>query len=244
MNTSISRTRTVIAAFAAMVVSLSALAGNLILVGDSTLAPRKPDVVLGSWGDSMADKLAEGWKIVNVAVGGKTVKTIQAGKVSQWQKALDAMQKGDFVIVQFGINDASPKKLVEVPAFKAELAKFADAIRAKGATPVFCSPIASCGYGKDGKYVRNKSRDRYAAATKEIADEKKVDYVDMTTLTGDVLAGLDKKAGEALYVGATKRDGKPTFDRTHARKSGAKVYGEVFVKNVKERKLPVAAIFK
>ena len=66
-------------------------AGNLILVGDSTLAPRKPEVVLGSWGDAMGESLADGWKIVNVAVGGKTVRTIQSGKVSQWQKALNAM---------------------------------------------------------------------------------------------------------------------------------------------------------
>ena len=55
----------------------------------------------------MADKLNEGWKIVNVAVGGKTVKTIQRGKVSCWQKAQDAMHPGDFVIVQFGINDGA-----------------------------------------------------------------------------------------------------------------------------------------
>ena len=49
--------------------ALPALAGNLIFVGDSTLAPRKPEQRIGSWGDSMGDKLADGWKIVNVATG-------------------------------------------------------------------------------------------------------------------------------------------------------------------------------
>lgn len=243
MKNSISRLAAVLAGLS---FGLAAEAGNLVLVGDSTLAPRKPEVLLGSWGDSMTNLLAEGWSVANFAVGGKTVRTIQeGGKTPAWTRALAKMEKGDFVIVQFGINDANPKKLVEVPDFKAELAKFADLIRSKGATPVFCSPIAACLYDKKtGKYVRSASRDKYAVATREIAAEKNVDFVDMTSLTGDILAGMDKQAGESLYVGATERDGKKIFDTTHARKSGAKVYGEAFAKDVKARSLPIARIFK
>ena len=228
----------------ALVVGLSATAGNLILVGDSTLAPRKPELRIGSWGDSMGDKLKDGWKIVNVAVGGKTVRTIQEGRVSCWQKAQDVLQKGDFVIVQFGINDAAKKKLVEIPDFKAEFAKFADVIRAKGATPVFCSPVTSGTYGKDGKFRRNESRAKYGNAIKEVAAEKKVDFIDMTELTCGVLSGLDKAAGEDLYVGKTERNGKPTFDTCHPSKAGAKRYGEAFIADAKARSLPVAEIFR
>ena len=228
----------------ALAAGLSATAGNLILVGDSTLAPRKPELRIGSWGDSMGDKLKDGWKIVNVAVGGKTVRTIQEGRVSCWQKAQDVLQKGDFVIVQFGINDAAKKKLVEIPDFKAEFAKFADVIRAKGATPVFCSPVTSGTYGKDGKFRRNASRAKYGNAIKEIAAEKKVDFIDMTELTCGVLSGLDKAAGEDLYVGKTERNGKPTFDTCHPSKAGAKRYGEAFIADAKARSLPVAEIFR
>ena len=225
--------------------ALTASAGNLILVGDSTLAPRKPEQRIGSWGDSMGGRLAEGWRIVNVAIGGKTVKSIQSGKVSQWEKALKVLQPGDFVIVQFGINDAAKKNLVEIPEFKAEFAKFADEIRAKGATPVFCSPVTSGTYGKkDGKFVRNRSRARYGAAIREVAEEKKVDFVDMTELTSAILAGLDRAAGEDLYVGKSVKDGKDVFDTCHPSKAGAKRYGEAFIADAKSRKLPVAAIFR
>ena len=238
-------TRMVMAA-GAVFAAMAASAGNLILVGDSTLAPRPPEKRIGSWGDSMADKLNEGWKIVNVAVGGKTVKTIQRGKVSCWQKAQDAMHPGDFVIVQFGINDASPRtnKFVSIPEFKAEFAKFADVIRAKGATPVFCSPVTSGTYDKDGKFVRNTSRAKYGAAIREVAVEKKVDFIDMTELTSQILAGLDKAAGQDLYVGKTTKDGKPIFDTCHPSKAGAKRYGEAFIKDAKDRKLAIASIFK
>ena len=74
----------------ALAMCVAAEAGNMILVGDSTLAPRKPEQRIGSWGDSMGDKLKDGWKIVNVAIGGRTVKTIQNGKNTGWQKALPA----------------------------------------------------------------------------------------------------------------------------------------------------------
>ena len=234
----------VLSVFFALVAGLSATAGNLILVGDSTLAPRKPELRIGSWGDAMGDKLKDGWKIVNVAVGGKTVRTIQAGKVSCWQKAQNVLQKGDFVIVQFGINDAAKKKLVEIPDFKAEFAKFADTIRAKGATPVFCSPVTSGTYGKDGKFRRNASRAKYGNAIKEVAAEKKVDFIDMTELTCGILTGMDKAAGEDYYVGKSEKDGKPIFDTCHPSKAGAKRYGEAFIADAKARRLPVAEIFR
>ena len=220
-------------------------AGNLILVGDSTLAPRAPELRIGSWGDSMADKLKADWKIVNVALGGKTVKSIQSGKPSSWQKAQDAMNPGDFVIVQFGINDASKRanKFVSIPDFKAEFAKFADTIRAKGATPVFCSPVTSGTYDDDGKFVRNPSRAKYGAAIRAVAKEKKVDFIDMTELTCQVLAGLDKAAGQDLYVGNSTKNGKPIFDTCHPSKAGAKRYGEAFIKDAKDRGLSIASIF-
>ncbi len=229
----------------ALAMAFAAEAGNLILVGDSTLAPRKPEQRIGSWGDAMGEKLKEGWKIVNVAIGGRTVKSIQnSGKNAGWQKALDAMQPGDFVIVQFGINDAAKTKLVDIPEFKEEFAKLAKAIRAKGATPVFCSPVTSGSYGKDGKFVRNKSRRKYADATRDVAAAEKVDFIDMTELTCQILDALDKQAGQDLYVGKSTKNGKPIFDTCHPSKAGAKRYGEAFIKDATARKLPIAAIFK
>ena len=238
-----SNKRTVVAAI--LLSSIVADAGNLIFVGDSTLAPRKPEQRIGSWGDSMADKLKKDWKIVNLATGGATVKSIQNGKPSRWKRALKAAEKGDFVLVQFGINDASPKKLVEVPAFKTEFAKFADAIRETGATPVFCSPVTKGTYGKNGKFIRNASRDIYGAAIREVAAEKKVDFVDMTELSCRVLASMERAAGEDCYVGPKEgKNGKKFFDKIHPSKTGAKRFGEAFIADVKDRNLPIVKIFK
>lgn len=224
----------------------SAFAGNLILVGDSTLAPRTPEMKYGSWGESLTNNLAEGWSIVNCALSGLTVKTIQVKSDKKgWKKALATAQKDDYVIIQFGINDAAKKKLVEIPAFKAELVKFAAAIREKGAKPVFCSPITACKYDKNGKYADTKTRITYGDAAKEVAAEQKIEFIDMTALSGEVLKGLSKEEGQTLFVGKHKnKEGKEAFDGTHPNKKGAAAFAAAFVKDVKARNLDVAKIFK
>ena len=75
-------------------------------------------------------------------------------------------------------------------------------------------------------------------------DTSKLAFVDMTALTSAELAKIGKDAAIALYVGDTTRKGKPTFDTTHPSKAGAKRFSELFLAEVKARKLPIAALFK
>ena len=221
-----------------------ASAANIVLIGDSTLAPRKETVKTGSWGDALKPYLAPGNGIVNRSVGGRTVRTTMPA----WAKSLGLISKGDFVIIQFGINDAAKKKLVGEEEFKKTIAKFADDVIGKGATPVICSPVANAGYRKnakaDAKFSLASSRRTYGDYAKAVAEEKNLAYVDMTALTAAELAKIGKDAALALYVGDTTKDDKPIFDTTHPAKSGAKRFAELFVADVKARNLPVAKLFK
>jgi lysophospholipase L1-like esterase len=233
-----------IIALSVAAISLAASAANIVLIGDSTLAPRSDAVKLGSWGDSLKPLLAPGNGIVNRSVGGRTVRTTKPG----WAKSLDLISKGDFVIIQFGINDANKKKLVEEAEFKKTIAEFADDVIAKGATPIICSPVSNAGYGKAGKaddpFKLTASRRTYGDYAKALAAEKKLAYVDMTALTAAELAKIGKDKALALYTGETMRKGKPAFDTTHPSKAGAKRFAELFIADVKAQKLPVAELFK
>ena len=227
-----------------IVASLAASAANIVLIGDSTLAPRDAKAKLGSWGDALKPSLAPGNGIVNRSVGGRTVRTTKP----TWKKSLEMIAKGDFVIIQFGINDANKKKLVEETEFKKTIAEFADDVIAKGATPIICSPVSNAGYGKAGNpgdpFKLTASRRTYGDYAKAVAAEKKLAYVDMTALTAAELAKVGREAALALYVGETTRKGKPTFDTTHPAKSGAKRFAELFIADVKAQKLSVAQLFK
>ena len=154
-----------------IVASLAASAANIVLIGDSTLAPRDAKAKLGSWGDALKPSLAPGNGIVNRSVGGRTVRTTKP----TWKKSLEMIAKGDFVIIQFGINDANKKKLVEEAEFKKTLAEFADDVTAKGATPVICSPVANAGFAKNAKsdapFKLTASRRTYGDYAKAVAAE-------------------------------------------------------------------------
>lgn len=63
-----------------------------MLVGDSTLAPRKPEHPVGSWGEALAPHLRDGVAIRDFAVGGRTVRTT----LPTWGKTLEAIGSGDF----------------------------------------------------------------------------------------------------------------------------------------------------
>ena len=231
-------------AIAFATVSLAATAANLVLVGDSTLAPRDDTSKLGSWGDALKPSLTEGNGIINHAIGGRTVRTTKP----VWAKNLTKISKGDFVIIQFGINDAGKKRFVDEAEFKNTMKSFASDVLAKGATPVICSPVANAGWSKNAKadsaFNLTPSRRVYADYSKAVADEMKLAFVDMTALTSAELAKVGKDAAIALYVGDSTRKGKPTFDTTHPSKAGAKRFSELFLAEVKARKLPIAALFK
>jgi lysophospholipase L1-like esterase len=225
-------------------ISLVSNAANIVLVGDSTLAPRPENVKLGSWGDALKPSLADGNGIINQAVGGRTVRTTKP----VWAKNLAKISKGDFVIIQFGINDAGKKKFVDETEFKKTMKEFASDVLAKGATPVICSPVANAGWRKkskaDSAFVLTPSRRVYADYSKAVADEMKLSFVDMTAITAAELAKIGKDAAIALYVGDTTKKGKPIFDTTHPSKEGAKRFAELFLAEVNAQKLPVAAMFK
>jgi lysophospholipase L1-like esterase len=70
---------------------------RVILVGDSTVAPR------GGWGDAFAKLLAPGVECRNLALGGRSSKSYR--DEGHWKKVLEA--KPDWVFIQFGHNDQS-----------------------------------------------------------------------------------------------------------------------------------------
>ena len=179
-----------------------------------------------------------------MAPSGRTVRTTKP----VWAKNLTKISKGDFVIIQFGINDAGKTRFVDEAEFKKTMKEFASDVNAKGATPVICGPVANAGWTKKSKagsaFQLTPSRRVYADYSKAVADELKIAFVDMTALTSAELAKIGKDAAIELFVGDTTKKGKPSFDTTHPSKAGAKRFAELFLAEVKAQNLPVATLFK
>jgi lysophospholipase L1-like esterase len=136
------------------------------LAGDSTMANGTGTCPIG-WGSQFAPYFTGDVTVQNSAVGGRSVQTwLYEGNVtstknaagecvvnpatysSRWTAMLDAangMRAGDYLIIQFGINDgdsACPRH-VGPARYQELLGVLAQAAKARGAKPIMVTPVAA-----------------------------------------------------------------------------------------------------
>jgi lysophospholipase L1-like esterase len=136
------------------------------LAGDSTVATGGAACPIG-WGRDFASYFDSRVTVQNLAVAGRSVRTwlydVQSTLGSdgecvlnkdaagapilqaRWQTMLNGMKQGDYLFIQFGINDGDSTcpRHVGSNAFMSAYAMMAQAARARGATPVFITPVSA-----------------------------------------------------------------------------------------------------
>lgn len=135
------------------------------LAGDSTVANGNTPCPVG-WGKMFGSLFDDRITVVNSAVGGRSVRTwlydvkdtkdasgeCELGQTNgsltiqdRWKNMLAEMKEGDFLLIQFGINDGDPNcpRHVGVEAFRESHRMMAQAARERGATPVFITPVSA-----------------------------------------------------------------------------------------------------
>ena len=116
---------------------------TIYMVGDSTMANK--DISKGSpergWGMVLQGCFSEDIVVDNHAQNGRSsISFINEGR---WQKILDQLMPGDYVFIQFGHNDEKRNQPGKQPrfakpgdSFDANLTRYVNETRAKGAIPV------------------------------------------------------------------------------------------------------------
>jgi rhamnogalacturonan acetylesterase len=209
---------------------------TFFIIGDSTVKNGRGDGKgnMWGWGDFMAPffdtaKLA----IENHALGGTSSRTFLTKGL--WDKVLAKIQKGDYVIMQFGHNDngalddtarargtikgvGDSAKEIYNPITKQQeivhtygwyLSKFVNDAKAKGAVAIICSPIPRNDW-KEGKVIRYNGTG-YALWAKQTAESTGAFFIDLNSLTAD------------SYDAMGQEQVKPFFpnEHTHTGKEGA-----------------------
>ena len=122
-----------------LLMSSSSHKTTIFIIGDSTAAEKdhfdkSPE---RGWGMVLQGCFDNQIIVDNHAVNGRSSKSfLDEGR---WQKVLDKIQPGDYVIIQFGHNDekSNPKRYTEPGrTFDAHLAKYVNETRQKGGIPV------------------------------------------------------------------------------------------------------------
>lgn len=186
-------------------------------VGDSTVrnADKDEDDQWG-WGSVLAECFdLERVSVENCAKAGRSARTyLEEGR---WDKVYNALQPGDFVLIQFGHNDAGPihtgKARAELPgsgdeskvflmeatktynvvySFGWYLRKFVMDVREKGAIPILLSHTPR-NIWDNGQIQRNT--DSFGKWTREAAEAAGAYYIDLNKITADKLQVLGYEQG-------------------------------------------------
>jgi lysophospholipase L1-like esterase len=141
--------------------------------------------------------------VQNHAIGGRSSRTFITD--GRWDIILQTLKKGDYVIMQFGHNDASPlddtarargtirgigedsieiwnpiRKIKEmVHTYGWYMRKYVREAKAKGATPIICSLIPRNNW-KENKVVR--SSDSWALWAKQVAEQESAYFIDLNEI--------------------------------------------------------------
>jgi len=188
---------------------------RVALVGDSTVNDE------GGWGPGFRAALGPGIEVRNHAMNGRSSKSFR--DEGRWEPVLT--EKPMYVLIQFGHNDQpgkGPERETDPDTtYRANLERYIAEARAAGATPVLATSIVRRNF--DGAELRRDALERYAAAVRKVAAERKTPLMDLYALTFEQTRKLGQQQADTL--GATAADGKP--DRTHLGTKGRQEIGRM-----------------
>lgn len=240
----------------AALLAVSPAFADLYLAGDSTMCNYTDrQYPQQGWGQALYKYMKNPDELHNWAIGGRSAKSYKAE--GRWQKIVDALKPGDYVIIAFGHNDANKgkKERYSSPADYKELMKgFAADVKAKEATLVFATSIPHSGgisvdaEGKTGVRGSAAGLGPYVAATRELGAELGIEVLDLNDFACQRFVTMGAEQAFKLYMRikpgeyAAHPNGKG--DGCHTRDTGADFFARGAVEMCFARKLPIAALFK
>ena len=198
---------------------------TIFVIGDSTAANK--DISGGKqergWAMALQAYFDDHIIIDNHAVNGRSSKSfIDEGR---WDKVLQKMKPGDYVIIQFGHNDEKPKADRHTDpgsTFDYNLAKFVRETREHGGIPVLMNCVVRRNFFvnapendddeklrtqtfKDGvKMIEGDSlidtHGLYRQAPRDVARRMNCHFVDANQITHDLEQGLGTEASKQLHM--------------------------------------------
>lgn len=218
---------------------------TLHFAGDSTMAD-KPDLDYPErgWGQLFRDLVQPPWHFVNHAVNGRSSKSFR--DLGNWPRLLAMLVPGDWVVIEFGHNDskqADPARFADAATdYRANLRRFVDEVRARGAFPVLATPVVRRQWNAAGEL--EDSHGPYLAAGRAVAAEEQVPLLEMERATRALVTRLGPAGSKALYLnfepGQHPRLPQGKEDNTHFTSTGARLVAALAIDEMRRQHLPMA----
>lgn len=225
---------------------------TIYTIGDSTVKNGQGDGAGGLWG--WGDPLIQYFdtskvSLENHALGGTSSRTYRDKGL--WQPVLDKLKPGDFVLMQFGHNDAGAvndtirargtikgtgeetEEIDNLLTGKHEIVhsygwyirQYIREAKEKGAIPIVMSPIPRNDW-EDGRVPRNK--DSYGGWAKKVAEEEGAFFIDLNEkMASEMEKRGEENVTEILFF---------SRDHTHTSAKGAVLAASLIAEGLKELK--------
>lgn len=221
---------------------------TIFMVGDSTMANKdiSGDKQERGWGMMLMNYFDDNIIVENHAVNGRSSKSfIDEGR---WEKVVDKIKPGDYVIIQFGHNDEKKDSLRHTEpgtTFDEILRKYVRETRGKGGIPILMNSVVRRNFNdsktavEDDDLRDNSSRNlkdgnilidthgEYLISPYRVAKQMNVIFIDANKITHDLEQGLGVNGSKKLHMifapGETPSLPKGRQDNTHYNIYGANI---------------------
>jgi lysophospholipase L1-like esterase len=222
---------------------------TVYLAGDSTMAPKlaekRPET---GWGEALQPCFDSATvRVENRARNGRSTRTfIEEGL---WRAITDSLRAGDYVFIQFGHNDESKEKVdryTPPDAYRANLTRFVDDVRARGATPVLLTPLMRRSFDPAG-HVRD-THGEYPDLVRAVAAERGVALLDLHRASASALERYGPDSSRALFL-QVERGESPNYpegvhDNTHFSPRGATVMAGLAIDALRRARVPLVELMR
>ena len=204
---------------------------RLILVGDSTMAPRS------GYGNALCARLQQ-VACINLARGGRSSMSFRAEGL--WATVMVLLNEGTsrqktLVLIQFGHNDqpGKPGRSTDLATeFGPNMAGYVKDVKAAGAEVVLLTPLTRRTF--KGGELPNDLRP-WAEAILQVGAEQGVPVLDLNAVSHASVAAMGQAAADTLA------EAPPRFDRTHLGPKGAAFFSEQVLDGLVKLKPDLAA---
>ena len=225
--------------------------GNAVLyvASDSTAQTyRESYYPQQGWGAFLQDFCTDSLTVENHSIAGRSSKSFyDNGRLTT---ILDKIKEGDFLLIDFGINDGDSSKSeryapvcgnADNPAngsFEYYMTFYIKGALDKGATPILMSPTLSI---RNATQPFKEGYRNIDSACKMLAAKYNIPYFDLGGAMVSAFNQRDYNTVRSYYMGSTTENGT---DFTHFTETGAKEVAKIIMNGLKGMNIPISGYIK
>jgi lysophospholipase L1-like esterase len=216
---------------------------KIILVGDSTMSIKETKAYPETgWGMPFVFFWDSTVQVINFAKNGRSTKTCINEGI--WNNAINTVQKGDYVLIQFGHNDESIEKkdrYTTPEEYTNNLTMMVTATKEKGGYPVLITPVSRRKFNNENQAIATHAE--YSALVKKVAASNNIPLIDLDEQSKQLYQTMGVENSKLLFLQLAKNehpnypDGKT--DNTHFNELGARLIAQLVLKNLQTLQLPI-----